>query len=418
MSNSRNLVIFGTVTAVCLLAGGLTFTNNGQVGGWATGANDAAGCAGGPQAVEESPDSVQIVRTAYDQLEYYVPGNLDLNFEISDVQSIQAVHFTTELWVDWVSPQDGERIRMKRDLKVNRFNDGERFEQVKYIPDWHTPEDLSPKIKENEELSVENMSFAEVFAAAAEHVPEAKDITRVTSYSVTAKLGDKTREYRAAFLWLGPEKNSEFLVVDNITLGVAAAAAESRPREFASGLADRLSTMVRSKDDGPATNPDDDGSGEGSCVLNKEDTDEMRKERTTGHVFGYDVGEADLKVECACDADCYCDADATVENTACEPRGAVHMPSSWSECFTEDSFEDHVLAPNSCGANAAYACGISSCPFGIGAGSVTIEADGVGSIKFDWKGVDIAKWKAQTSINCECNDESTDAEPAVLEEKH
>lgn len=415
-NQSNRSLILGIAILGLVLAGGAFFINGGAgISGQAVGVNSLSTAARTSVAAPKNAEA--IIRAAYSKFGEYATGALVL--ELSEFSDFETDDLEGELWTDHVGAQEYPRIRTRR-IEKNRYNtDGTQDSSASYLTSWllqNSEEQDSDSDGEyaGPEQHVDGMSVQDVLNAAKATVPDAGSVSSFTSFSVVATEGENTTgSYKAVALWLNAK---EFLFVDNRVMGVARAAKESLSAPVDSD-------GLREGGDGPSVDVAKEGSDGGvlpdneTCALEKGNSTSLAKTRTAGHVFGYDEGKAELEVSCECDNDCYCTAEASVDDTFCGPRGFVHMSSAWSECFSEDSLEEMNLNPEQCTANAAYACGISSCPFGIGSGSVAISM-GDNGVEFEWEGVDIAKWKKQVGIGCACEASDSETKPATnIEER-
>jgi len=407
MQEKRQTIVIGAV-ALCIgvVVGALMMTS-GQLGGWATGPVGPAGC-GTPTSpiteeqvapVTKGPMGAQeAIRGAYDQLQYYAPESAALTFEISDFSSIPQAQFSNTAWIDVVDEQNGARIRMLRNIRTAQFPQGEGFERVEFRPSWHGQDEPAVVKGGDKGGSIDRMSIADVLKAAVALVPAATQVTELTSYTVRVQLENRQRTYRATFLWLSGTNGgaASFLVVDNITAGVAQAATEVRTREFDPAILKRMDWLNALSPSSP------------SCVLERHAEEHLAEQHTDGDDQGIETVRADLDATCLCESDCSCEATATVSNPVCGHEGSVPPLSARTECFVQDSLEFHRYGPSSCSAKALYACGIFSCPFGIVDPSVRIGLKD-GESEFEWAGVEINKWTAQTEITCDCTEPGDDS---------
>ncbi|HVS00028.1 MAG TPA: hypothetical protein VMW27_25605 [Thermoanaerobaculia bacterium] len=349
----------------------------------------------GPPAVPERLRAVfaetkwtveDVARLAYESLARYARiSGTPVHFSIRDVRTIDIGALGETRLSQLVTMPGGRVIR----FFVSQFKTSTAA-GISYEGRWVD----NPPIPQ-EELRVAEEIYAR---DALRSSKEGRQVFAVTSYEVTAGLGDETRTYRAAIFWLDAKSmQTQFVVTDNVTERVDEALLERLPAApLATSRAlpvERWPAMLKTSSTALQ---------KASCLAlgtrhnqspsygRSEDTNHTSGQHTTAFTMGWD---------CSCAADCTATCVPTPDWTDCNDAGSVkfskrHVPR------TKWSFQGSSLVSEKAPCAGGWGCFVQECAL-WGCGSWTISA-GVSStsISFDFTGESVMD--GQYSHNAEC----------------
>jgi hypothetical protein len=282
-----------------------------------------------------------------------------LTLELSDFVHLSREEFDTIYWLDVATPPGGRTIRMKRQLKRNPDGGVRSFY---YEAGWG---DVDLYLLTDEGQVAAPMKLSEALDLAAADAPEMTAIQAVTTYQVKATLAEESVEYRAAVFWqrtAGEAADSpaqpDFVLVDNVTVGVAEAYFETIE-------------PVRLRRPGPWTEaPSESGlkAMVGKSVFACEEPITNRSvDRflflATDHTNGGHGPFFRPTFTCQCMAECMQDCYVSIAFEACQEAGIANSCHKLSFPSVSAnfgfSFDTNNSAPASC--KAAIGCSWKSC---------------------------------------------------------
>lgn len=183
-----------------------------------------------PHGLSDHAALERAVRVAYESYSLYaLAGGAELELLVSDVETHSRPELEHILYGDIVTPPGGSTLAMAKG-RMSR-SDGQthgvigRWFDVEWID--FDGEHLMPAA---EWEKVSRMPLSHYLALLAAVEEDYVGIEAVTAYRVEARLGGKSRTYRAAFLWaIDDHGASRYLVHDNVVRGIAAALDEAEP---------------------------------------------------------------------------------------------------------------------------------------------------------------------------------------------
>ncbi len=279
-------------------------------------------------------------------------------FQLSDFTTLGAEDFNTVYWVDMVTPPGGDVIDVAREFYEDHR--GERL-GVRYVPRWGQLDDY---LLSSEGQQVAAMKLGEVLVEAAEHDESLREVTAMTSFTVEAWFQDRTRIYRALYLWCdkSPEKapNLEFHVLGHIVQGVSESygdpleAAKSKDEIDAQRSAAASRYMQKQAIQYkifPACQDDDFGGR----------TTHKWLFGTGGHINGAHGPYMSTRFDCPCQPNCTQECNPNPYFTDCQEAGDTNQCHRLSSPGFNVSFGFAQVGQPPAGCKSAIACSWKSC---------------------------------------------------------
>ncbi|HEY9421534.1 MAG TPA: hypothetical protein VIW92_08975 [Thermoanaerobaculia bacterium] len=311
-----------------------------------------------------------VVNALYERLDAYTTGSgEDLQFRIDDVRTFWLEEFEGALWLDIISMPGGEMIDMLRSVHQNDYL---KRTTVTFKPSWAVGEALWKSTEDGQRLAA--MTIGDALREVSQTEPQFRDVEAVTAYRVSVQMAGRSRSYLAALLWLRSVSGEErhFVVVDNITQGVAEAAQEALTPAGVGGEQAEIALLEAL----------DDSSGKATCRATKTISSQTRTAKgTSGHKTGSHSSTAKFEVTCTCSSSCASTCSATMPSATCRDEGSLsnfltcHRMASSSKGST-----NRVDDGNRTGASCAvgYGCVQKTCNLCVCSGfSVGVSVRGL-----------------------------------------
>ncbi|MEM7355329.1 MAG: hypothetical protein AAF657_31245 [Acidobacteriota bacterium] len=267
-----------------------------------------------------------------------------VRFSLSDFRTIYPESFRQVRLLEVADVPGGLLLES---LAVESDN-GESPDTVLHEVEWILEEE-HPWIHDPGGEELYSLSLDDALHLAAIEEPALATAQGITTFQVAATMGNATRAYRAAFLWLpgNPKfpRVAEAFVADGITDGLARVADEDNP----AGPPQSLPVVPNDCD----------------CTETETKTDVMDYDSdTTEHTSGKHFANVHYKLVCKCDQ--YCNTTLSWEKVKakCKDRGGNGL-------FRSHRIATKIKKKGGFGAKAkakghiAYACAVTSCPLGI-----------------------------------------------------
>ena len=346
---------------------------------------------------EKFPNSdereINIIRANYQRLvELTRSSGLNLEFELSDFETLKKANLGSVLWLDRVSMPGGDMIAIERGLYVVRKTGDQR---VEYKPSWTLGGEDYLQTTEAVDFDVPSMTVGELLRTVAGDEADFGDVASMTSYAVTARLEGHERSYRAAVFWLAPKRGlsadskeiaaqagssrQQYRIVDHITQALDMAATESMPV---------IGDWEEFKNENIAAVAAAQGVGLGGGDFNKSfpptctarNTNVVQPwsfEDTTLHLLGRGKTTGAMKTTCSCATNCMSSCSAAPINTSCSDSGFTYDSCHKAGAgFAAGLDFDLTGGPTSC--PTAYHCAMKSCLFCNCGLTVSVEPLGFG----------------------------------------
>ena len=377
------LVVGAVVMAIGVWWGAGLSAVSGKAVGSADGA--AGGCnAPMEETVLDAKDEEELVDAVYARMMDLATPDSGMNFELGEIDTHSSDDFETLLWGDVATVSNGVQLGITRHVAFGLNGEPE----VEYKPKWL---DTDIQYEAWEGKSLGDWTVAEALERAAVSVPDAAEVTHISTFRVDVFAYGKSRIYRAAFLWLGEggEDGWRFKIVDNITQGLSEVAEENIDRFIDPEALNAKAAAM---------------GGDEICATDSEVLDQRAhaKVTTQGYREGETLSEAQMSATCSCLDTCVSVCKVRVEDTFCGHNGAGDVPAGWSMSFmativTRDGVglgEDNA---SECG--ASYGCIRTQCPYGVCPTGVRITTVD-GQLQFAQDGEDV--WSAKDQVQATC----------------
>lgn len=352
----------------------------------------------GSHPQERMPEDLfeKTIRTAYKALEDYTAhAGAGIEFELTNIRTRAKEAFGDLRVIDVATMPDGRVIEVGRTTESMSYPSGALQVQVQYRAQWRTQG--ADWRSHPQTVSGIDLPLQEAMVLKVQEDPIFQHLSAVTTYDVTATLGDEDRSYRASFYWFQPPgatgwEELEILVVDHITQGVERALRETIPAEG----------KTVSSPEPPAAQ---EGSEPGNALATKAGcvpglvASPFFFEQGQGfnsHIAGSHAASAGFGFNCNCDPSCGQSCWAQVSSPTCADSGltsdACHKMGYDTAATSSFSFG----GGSSC--TAAFRCVQKSCLFCQCGLSVSVTISG-GQISYSG---DSGAWAFQRGWNMSC----------------
>jgi hypothetical protein len=326
---------------------------------------------------------VAVVHMAYQLLgDYSKSSGSPLSFELSSFRTLYSSELDGVTYGELADVGAGWTVKIARNYRTDHAV-GRRT--VTFEPKW---EDVS----DGPIAGYAERPFREVLPDIVADRPDMlADLRAVTTYAVRVELGDRVREYKAAFLWAADRgkgrswTNLRLLPLDGVTRGLEHALTQPVPPQ---------GRAIRNQAN-PPFSPTKSVCYAGVLDEHPQTDSQIGHER---HSSGYHYGEYASGFRCQCSTSCTSTCSPFGSYTECTDTGSTVQFHVTDLAYDNSTAVRQAATSQGASCASAFICGVKQCSFPSCAFSVTVSVQG-SNASFGAPG---ALWSFRTKFSADC----------------